>query len=126
VTKASHHPASASQTTGLQENRFAFFFIELRSRKVIHVGVTRSPTDAWTAQQLREATAYGQTPRYLIRDNDSKLGHGFARVAAQMSQVASTILLPRKSERSTCLPVRSDSSFSCDPLPETVQLLGWF
>src|SRR6266516_1556304 len=105
---------------------FAFFIIELRSRKVIHVGVTRSPTDAWTAQQLREATAYGQTPRYLIRDNDSKLGHGFARVAAQMSQVASTILLPRKSERSTCLPVRSDSSFSCDPLPETVQLLGWF
>jgi putative transposase len=39
---------------------FAFFLIELQSRKVIHVGVTRSPTDAWTAQQLREATAYGQ------------------------------------------------------------------
>ena len=41
---------------------FAFFIIELKSRKVIHVGVTRSPTDAWTAQQLREATPYGQTP----------------------------------------------------------------
>jgi putative transposase len=38
---------------------FAFFIIELHSRKVIPVGVTRSPTDAWTAQQLREATAYG-------------------------------------------------------------------
>jgi hypothetical protein len=25
---------------------FAFFLIELQSRKVIHVGVTRSPTDA--------------------------------------------------------------------------------
>jgi putative transposase len=61
---------------------FAFFIIELRTRKVIHVGVTRSPTDAWTAQQLREATPYGQTPRYLIRDNDSKFGHCFARVAA--------------------------------------------
>ena len=35
---------------------FAFFIIELKSRKVIHVGVTRSPTDAWVAQQLREAT----------------------------------------------------------------------
>jgi hypothetical protein len=45
---------------------FAFFLIELKSRKVIHVGVTRFPTDAWTAQQLREATPYGQTPRYLI------------------------------------------------------------
>jgi putative transposase len=34
---------------------FAFFLIELKSRKVIHVGVTRSPTDAWVAQQLRES-----------------------------------------------------------------------
>jgi putative transposase len=59
----------------------AFFIIELRSRKVIHVGVTRAPTDAWVAQQLREATAYGQGPKYLIQDNDSKFGTGFARVA---------------------------------------------
>jgi Integrase core domain len=61
---------------------FAFFLIELQSRKVIHVGVTRCPTDAWTAQQLREATPYGHTPKYLIRDNDSKFGPCFARVAA--------------------------------------------
>ena len=61
---------------------FAFFIIELKSRKVIHVGVTRSPTDAWVAQQLREATPYGQAPKYLIRDNDSKFGSCFARVAA--------------------------------------------
>jgi len=61
---------------------FAFFIIELHSRKVIHVGVTRSPTDAWTAQQLREATAYGVGPKYLIRDNDGKFGPRFARVAA--------------------------------------------
>ncbi len=54
---------------------FAFFIIELRSRKVIHVGVTRSPTDAWTAQQLREATPFGQMPKYLIRDHDSKFGN---------------------------------------------------
>jgi putative transposase len=60
---------------------FAFFIIELKSRKVIHVGVTHSPTDAWTAQQLREATAFGVGPKYLIRDNDSKFGVTFARVA---------------------------------------------
>jgi putative transposase len=60
---------------------FAFFFIELKTRKVIHVGVTRSPTDAWVAQQLREATPYGQAPKYLIRDNDRKFGPCFARVA---------------------------------------------
>ena len=61
---------------------FAFFNPLLHSRRVIHVGVTRSPTDAWTAQQLREATAYGMGPKYLIRDNDSKFGVTFARVAA--------------------------------------------
>src|SRR5215472_5881602 len=60
---------------------FAFFIIELQSRRVIHVGVTRCPTDAWTAQQLREATAFGKEPKYLLRDNDSKFGAGFARVA---------------------------------------------
>jgi transposase InsO family protein len=60
---------------------FAFFIIELKSRKVIHVGVTRSPTDPWVAQQLREATPYGQVPKYLIRDNDRKFGSRFARVA---------------------------------------------
>jgi putative transposase len=61
---------------------FAFFIIELRSRKVIHVNVTRSPTDPCVAQHLREATPYGQTPTYLIRDNDRKFGQHFARVAA--------------------------------------------
>jgi putative transposase len=61
---------------------FAFFLIELQSRKVIHVGVTRTPTDAWTAQQLREATAFGEGPKYLIRDRDGKFGPCFARVAA--------------------------------------------
>src|SRR5215831_2727473 len=60
---------------------YAFFIIELHSRRVIHVGVTRCPTDTWTAQQLREATAYDVGPKYLIRDNDGKFGVGFARVA---------------------------------------------
>ncbi len=60
---------------------FAFFLIELKSRKVIHVGVTRSPSDPWVAQQLREATPYGQGPKYLICDHDSKFGPCFACVA---------------------------------------------
>ena len=44
--------------------------------------LTRHPTDAWVAQQLREATPFGQRPRYLLRDHDSKYGSAFARVAA--------------------------------------------
>jgi putative transposase len=61
---------------------FAFVVVELGSRRVVHVGVTRHPTDAWVAQQLRESTPFVQRPRYLIRDNDGKYGPAFARVAA--------------------------------------------
>jgi len=61
---------------------FAFFIVDLASRRVVHVGVTRHPTDAWVAQQLREATPFGAGPRFLIRDNDAKFGTQFARVAA--------------------------------------------
>jgi putative transposase len=61
---------------------YAFFVIALATRRVVHVGVTRHPTDAWVAQQLREATPFGQRPRYLIHDRDSKYGPTFARVAA--------------------------------------------
>jgi putative transposase len=43
---------------------------------------SRSEFGAWTGQQLREATPYGQVPQFLIRDNDGKFGPDFARVAA--------------------------------------------
>jgi transposase InsO family protein len=61
---------------------YAFVVVALRSRRVVHVGVTRHPTDAWVARQLREATPFDQRPRYLVRDRDSKYGSAFARVAA--------------------------------------------
>ncbi|HET8628392.1 MAG TPA: integrase core domain-containing protein [Thermomicrobiales bacterium] len=60
----------------------AFIVVALGSRRVVHVGVTRHPTDARVAQQLREATPFGEAPRFLIRDNDCKYGPAFARVAA--------------------------------------------
>ena len=60
---------------------FALFFVNHATREVVHFNVTRHPTDAWVAQQLREATPYGDGPRYLIRDNDGKFGRQFANVA---------------------------------------------
>ena len=61
---------------------FAFFIVEHASRRVVQVGVTRGPCDAWVAQQLRNATPGGQGPRFLLRDRDSKFGAIFERVAA--------------------------------------------
>ena len=51
------------------------------TREVVHFNVTRCPTDAWAAKQLREATPYGSGPRYLIRDHDDTFGKRFAAVA---------------------------------------------
>ncbi len=81
---------------------FAFFIVELASRRVVHVGVTRHPTDAWAAQQLREATPFGQRPRFLIRDNDRKYGADFARVAATtgITEVRTAYRAPR--QNATC------------------------
>ena len=60
---------------------FIFFMVELGSRRVVHFGVTRSPSDGWVTQQLREATPFGEGPRFLICDNDGKFGTQFERVA---------------------------------------------
>jgi putative transposase len=57
-----------------------FVIIELGSRRVVHVNVTRQPTDAWIAQQLRDATPFGEGPRFLIRNNDKKFGEQFQQV----------------------------------------------
>ena len=70
---------------------YLFFIIELGTRRVVHVGVTREPTQAWVAQQWREATPYGQVPRFVIRDNDNKYGHEFDQtVEAHATKVIHT------------------------------------
>ena len=60
---------------------FAFFLIELGSRRVVHVAVTREPTSAWIAQQMRNATPFGVGPRFIIRARDDKYGPDFDRAA---------------------------------------------
>ena len=55
--------------------------MELKTRRIVHIAVTNSPTDEWTAQQLREATPWGNAPKYLIRDRDRIFGSLFSAVA---------------------------------------------
>jgi len=49
---------------------FVLVILAHERRRVVHVAVTDHPTAAWTAQQLREAFPWNQTPRYLIHDRD--------------------------------------------------------
>jgi len=60
---------------------YVFIVMELKTRKIIHARITKHPTDEWAAQQLREATAWGRGPKYLIRDRNSKYAARFSAVA---------------------------------------------
>ena len=61
---------------------YIFVVLELKTRRIAHIGVTQFPTDEWTAQKLREATLWGSGPKYLILDRDSKYARHFSAVAA--------------------------------------------
>jgi transposase InsO family protein len=59
---------------------YIFVGIELKTRRIVHMANTHSPTDEWTAQQLREATPWGIGSKYLLHDRDSKYGSHFSAV----------------------------------------------
>src|SRR5215813_10948215 len=54
---------------------FVFIVLEHRRREVLHFNVTEHPTAAWTSQQIIEAFAERDAPKYLIRDRDSVYGN---------------------------------------------------
>jgi len=55
---------------------FVLFFIHVGSRRVFLSGMTTQPDRAWMVQQARSFSLYcaeqGYTPKYLLRDMDSK------------------------------------------------------
>jgi putative transposase len=65
----------------LFRTQYILVVMELHTRRIVHTAVTCSPTDDWTAQQLREATPWGKGPAYLICDRDNKYGPMFMNVA---------------------------------------------
>jgi transposase InsO family protein len=63
-----------TQYTAFLNIAYVFIVMEIGSRRIVHWGVTTSPTLPWVKQQLREATPWGETPRFLIHDNDGIFG----------------------------------------------------
>lgn len=53
--------------------RAVLLFIGHGRRERLPFRVTAHPTAAWVWQQLRNATPWGRTPRYLLRDRDPRL-----------------------------------------------------
>ncbi len=72
-----------------------FVVMELKTRRIVHTGVTKFPTDEWTAQQLREATPWGKGPKYLIRDRDKKYATHFSAVAASIKELKTPYRTPQ-------------------------------
>jgi putative transposase len=54
---------------------YAFFIVHLASPRTSH------PTQAWMAQQPRNATMDGDAPAVLLRDRDDEFGPAFDRAA---------------------------------------------
>jgi transposase InsO family protein len=55
---------------------YIFLVFDHARREVRHFAITTNPSMEWVIQQLREATPFGEQPRYLFRDNDHIYGHG--------------------------------------------------
>jgi hypothetical protein len=62
---------------------YCFVVLSHDRRRIVHVNVTRHPTDEWTAQQIVEAfPGDGSEPRYLHRDQDTIYGGMFRKKVA--------------------------------------------
>jgi putative transposase len=49
---------------------YVFVVPEHGRRKIRRIAVTETPSAAWVIQQLREASSFGDMPRFMHRDND--------------------------------------------------------
>jgi putative transposase len=74
---------------------YVFVVMELKTRRIAHTGVTKYPTDEWTAQQLREAMPWGTGSKYLIRDRDRKYAVHFSAVAAGIKELKTLYRTPQ-------------------------------
>ena len=73
---------------------FVFIVLEHRRRQVLHFNVTDHPTAAWTSQQIVEAFADRNAPRYLIRDRDGAYGHDVGQRISSMG-IEEVLTAPR-------------------------------
>ena len=88
---------------------YVFFFIAHDRRTVMHVNVTSHPTATWVWRQLINATPWGTSPRFLIRDRDRSYGGDF--VARARSIGIRTVLTPIATPQANAIAERLVGTF---------------
>ena len=83
---------------------YVLLFITHGRRELVHVNVTAHPTAAWVWRQLIEATPWGRTPRYLLRDRDAVYGGDFVPRARRLG--VKTLLSPIRAPRANAIAER--------------------
>jgi putative transposase len=79
-------------------------FVSHARRELVHLNVTASPTAAWVWRQLIEATPWGRTRRYLVRDRDAVYGRDFVPRARRLGIEA--LLTPVRAPRANAIAER--------------------
>jgi transposase InsO family protein len=72
---------------------YVFVVLAHRRREVLHFNVTDHPTAEWIAQQVVEACAYRDAPKYLIRDRDRVYG-STVRERLQALRIQEVLIAP--------------------------------
>ena len=66
---------------------FVLIILAHDRRRILHVAVTKHPTAAWTAQQLRNTLSEHDAPRYLLHDRDSVFANVATTIAGMNMQI---------------------------------------
>jgi transposase InsO family protein len=83
---------------------YVLFFVAHDRRELVHLNVTAHPTAAWVWRQLIEATPWGRSPRYLVRDRDAVYGRDFVERARGLG--IETVLTPVRAPRANAVAER--------------------
>ena len=83
---------------------YVLFFVAHDRRELVQLNVTAHPTAAWVWRQLIEATPWGRSPRYLVRDRDAAYGRDFVGRARGLG--IETVLTPLRAPRANAVAER--------------------
>ena len=83
---------------------YVFVLLSHDRRRIVHWNVTAHPTAPWVWRQIVQATPWGTSPRFLIRDRDRSYGTDFVDRAARIG--IETVLTPIHAPQANALVER--------------------